>query len=145
MAAKPIFAVGLDVGSRRTRMVICLLEAGRLRFLGASSVESRGWLKGRIADQKAVSASIHEALTEAELNAGVSVETVVAGMGGPTVRGANGRGVFDIGIQREIEQRDVNVVKERASRVQLPEDRMILQMFPQDFIVDDHPGHGNPC
>jgi cell division protein FtsA len=52
MAVKPIYAVGLDAGSRQTRLVICLLEHGRLRFLGAGATESQGWLKGRVADQK---------------------------------------------------------------------------------------------
>ena len=65
-------------------------------------------------------------------------------MGGPTVRGANGRGVLELGYVREIEQRDVNRVIDRASRVQLQEDRMLLQLFPQDFVVDDHPGHRDP-
>lgn len=144
MAVKPIYGVGLDAGSRRTRMAIFLLEEGRLRFLGGASVESQGWLKGRIADQRAVADCILAALREAEANAGVSVESVVAGMGGSTVRGANGRGVVELGHVREIEQRDVNRVVDRASHVQLQEDRMILQLFPQDFVVDDHPGHSDP-
>ena len=131
-------------GSRRTRLAICLLEEGRLRFLGCGSVESQGWIKGRIADQGAVAASILAALREAEANAQVSVESVVVGMGGPTVRGANGRGVIELGHVREIEQRDVNRVVDRASHVQLQEDRMVLQLFPQDFVVDDHPGHRDP-
>jgi cell division protein FtsA len=33
---------------------------------------------------------------------------------------------------------------DRAARVQLPEDRMLLQLFPQDFVVDEHPGHRDP-
>jgi cell division protein FtsA len=65
-------------------------------------------------------------------------------MGGYTVRGANGRGVIDLGHVRAVEQRDVNRVVDRASNVQLQEDRMVLQMFPQDFVVDDHPGHRDP-
>ena len=28
--------------------------------------------------------------------------------------------------------------------MQLHEDRMLLQVFPQDFVVDDHPGHRDP-
>jgi cell division protein FtsA len=144
MAVKPIYAVGLDPGSRKTRMVICVLEEGRMRFLGSSAVESQGWLKGRIADQKAVSASILAALREAEARAGVSVGSAVVGMGGTTVRGANGRGVVEWGQVREIEQRDVNRVVDRASRVVLQEDRMVLQLFSQDFVVDDHPGHRDP-
>src|SRR5579872_5274368 len=144
MAVKPIYAAGLDAGSRQTRLVICTLESGRLRFLGGATIESQGWQKGRIADQQAVADTILTALREAEANAGVSVESVVAGMGGQTVRGANGRGVVELGHVREIEQRDVNRVVDRASHVQLQEDRMVLQLFPQDFVVDDHPGHNDP-
>src|SRR5579885_2772337 len=105
MGVKPIYAVGLDAGSRRTRMVICVLEGGCVRFLGSGSSESEGWIKGRIADQHAVAASILSALREAEANAQVSVESAVVGMGGPTVRGANGPGVLDLGYVREVEQR----------------------------------------
>src|SRR5712672_3055606 len=75
---------------------------------------------------------------------GVSGGSTVVGMGGSTLRGASGRGVVELGHVREVEQRDVNRVVDRASRVQLQEDRMILQMFPQDFVVDDHPGHRDP-
>jgi cell division protein FtsA len=115
-----------------------------MRFLGAGAAESQGWLKGRVADQKAVSASMLAALREAETCAQASVPSATIGMGGPTLRGGNGRGVIDIGFIREIDQRDVNRAIDRASRVQLMEDRMILQLFPQDFVVDDHPGHRDP-
>jgi cell division protein FtsA len=144
MAVKPIYAVGLDAGSRKTRMVICLLEDERLRLLGCAAVESRGWLKGRIADQQAVADSILGALREAENNAGVSIESAVVGMGGPTLRGANSRGVVELGRMREVEQRDIHKVVDRALRRDLPEDCMVLQLFPQDFVVDDHPGHRDP-
>jgi cell division protein FtsA len=144
MAAKPIYGAGLDAGSRTTRLVITELNGGRLRYLGHGAAESRGWIKSRIADQTAVADSIVRALRVAEAASGVSVESVVAGMGGLTVRGANGRGVLDFGHIREVEQRDVNRVVDRASRVQLQDDRMVLQLFPQDFVVDDHPGHGDP-
>jgi cell division protein FtsA len=144
MAAKSTYGVGLDAGSHQTRLAICLLENGRLRFLGAGASESQGWLKGRVADQKAVSESMLAALREAEACAQVSVPSTTVGMGGPTLRGANGRGIVDVGFIREIDQRDVNRAIDRASRVQLMEDRMILQLFPQDFVVDDHPGHRDP-
>jgi cell division protein FtsA len=144
MAVKPIYAAGLDLGSSQTRLVICLLENGHVRFLGGGAVESQGWLKGRIADQQAVSECVIAALREVEAHAGASIESAVVGMGGPTVRGANGRGILELGYVQEIQQKDVNRVFDRASRVQLMEDRMVLQLFPQDFVVDDHPGHRDP-
>ena len=143
MAVKPIYAAGLDAGSRQTRLVICVLENSRIRLVGASAVESQGWAKGRIADQQAVTESITAALRDADGQA-AALQSVVVGMGGPTLRGANGRGVLELGYVQEIQQSDVRRVIERASRVQLMEDRMVLQLFPQDFVVDDHPGHRDP-
>jgi cell division protein FtsA len=144
MSAKPFLAVGLDVGSRYTRAVICTLEQNRMRFLGCGAVESQGWAKSRIADQQAVSQSVLTAIQQAETAAQTLVESVTVGVGGSTVRGANTRSKFELGRPREISQADVNTALKRASRVQLNEDRMILQLFPQDFVVDDHPGHRDP-
>ncbi len=144
MAGKPIYAVGLDAGSRMTRMIVCLLESGRLRLLGGAAVESQGWIKGKIADQEALAESITAALREAEADSGTSIGSAVVGVGGPTLRGANGRGVIELGHVREIEQRDINRVVDRAARVQLQEDQMLLQLSAQDFVVDDHPGHRDP-
>jgi len=144
MPEQPTYAVGLDAGSSRTRMVVCALEEDRLRLIGCAAVASEGWSKGAIADQQAVARSILAALEEAEKSAGVPIGSVVVGMGGPSLRGANGRGTLELGYPREIQQRDVNRVKERAARVQLPEDRMVLQLYPQDFVVDDQSGHRDP-
>jgi cell division protein FtsA len=144
MGRRPIIAAGLDVGSSKTRLVVCTLDNDRMRLVGCGSVASQGWLKGRIHDQSAVTESIVVALSEAEAAAGVPVESVVVGMGGPTLRGANSRGVLEMGYLREIDQRDINRAVDRATRVQLPEDRMLLQVFLQDFVVDDHPGHRSP-
>lgn len=145
MPEKPVYPVGLDIGSSRTRCVICLLENQHLRLLSHAEVASAGWSpKSLIADQNAITECVLAAVREAEARAQVSVESAVVGVGGPTVRGANARGVIELGRPREIEQRDVNRAGNRASHVQLVEDRMVLQLFPQEFVVDDHPGHRDP-
>src|ERR1039457_987439 len=118
MGVKPLYAVGLDLGSRKTRMVICALEDRRIRFLGCSTVESQGWIKGRIVDQMAVADSVLTALREVEAMVGVSVGSAVVGMGGQTLRGANGRGVVELGLFLEIQQRHGTPVVHRTSRVQ---------------------------
>lgn len=144
MAEKAIYAVGLDAGSRTTRVAICVLEHGRLRFLGAGAAASLGWVKSRIANQAEVAESVRTALSEAQANAGVNVESAVVGMAGQTVRGGNSQGTWPLGHEREIEPRDIKRVMENAKRVKLAEDRMILQVYPQDFVVDGHAGHRNP-
>ena len=66
MQGKPIYAVGLDAGSNYTRFAIGILEHTGLRVIGIGQAESQGWVKGRIADQRAVSDSILRAVREAE-------------------------------------------------------------------------------
>jgi cell division protein FtsA len=136
-------AVGLDAGSAWTRCVILRLERDRLRFLGYACAPSQGWTKGRIADQSAAAESMLAALKMAENQAGVSVEAAVVGVGA-SVRGSNQRGFHDLSRPRTIDQRDVNRAVRRAANVQLLEDSMVLQLFPQDFEVDGHPGHRDP-
>jgi cell division protein FtsA len=144
MSGKSFYAAGLDAGSERVRLVVCLLEDGRLRLVGRGDVPSAGWVKSRIADQGAVTETMLAVLREAEASAGISLESVVVGVGGHLVRGANCRGILEFGHPREITQQDVNRVIDRARRVQLQEDRMVLQLFPQDFVVEHHPGHRDP-
>ncbi|HEY3840116.1 MAG TPA: cell division protein FtsA, partial [Bryobacteraceae bacterium] len=137
-------AAGIDTGASRTRCVLCRMDGEVVQFLGAGSTESKGWEKSRIIDQQAVSRCVLKAVQQAEAMAGQQIETITAGFGGLTTRGANTRSKSDFGRPREIEQADVNRAMKSALRVALAEDRMVLQLLPQDFVVDDHPGHRDP-
>jgi cell division protein FtsA len=141
---KPFFAAGVDMGSSHTRCVLCRMDGSRVHFLGAGTTDSMGWDKSRIVDQQAVSRCVLQVVQQAEDMAGVQIETITAGIGGLTVRGANTRREAKFGRPREIEQADVNRVMKDALRVSLPEECMVLQLLPQDFVVDDHPGHRDP-
>lgn len=138
------YGVGLDAGSSETRCMICAVEDGRLRYLGHSAVESGGWQKGRISDQATVAESIRRAVAEAEKQAGISVDGAVVGIGGGTIEGCNSRGLYEFGRPREVDAGDLHYAVELASRVRLPEDRTLLQVAPQDFIVDGRAGYRNP-
>jgi cell division protein FtsA len=144
MANKSKLAVGLDAGSVRTRCVICEVDDGRLRFLGAGSAPSLGWQRGRIADPNAVTASVRAAVQEAETNAQALVDSVVAGIGGPAVDGSQGRGVYEFSRPRELEANDLSYAVELASRVRLNEDRMLVHVLPQDFTLDGKPAYRRP-
>src|SRR5258706_14687403 len=118
MDGKPIYAVGLDAGSTQTRFLIGVLEHSGLRVIGFGQSESEGWVKGRIADQRAASESILRAVREAEAVAQVTVESAVAGVGGPTVRGANIRTAIEVGRRRGIGNSGVARLIQAASPVQ---------------------------
>jgi cell division protein FtsA len=138
------YIVGLDAGSHWTRCLIGAMENSHVRLLGAGEAPSGGWWKSRIADQQALVASLGGALRAAEKSAGVTVGSAVAGMGGSSIEGLNNRGLYEMGRPREIRQEDMRYAVEQALRVNLPADRMILQMAPQDFVVDGRAEYWNP-
>jgi len=142
--AKVEYAVGLDAGSHWTRCLVGALERSQLRLIGAGQALSGGWLKGRIADPQAVTASIAAAVSEAEKSAGVAIGSAVAGMGGASVEGLNNRGIYEMGRPREIVYADMRYAVEQALKVHMPADRMILQVAPQDFLVDGRTEYWNP-
>lgn len=143
MGSKTKLAVGLDLGSTSTRVVICALEEDSLKFLGYGVAPVRAWNRSRLADQEALAHSIRFALHEAELRAQVSPESAVIGVGG-SVAGVNSRGLYEFGRRREIEPDDLRYAVELGARVRLEDDRQVLQICPQDFTLDGRAGYRNP-
>lgn len=143
MGSKPKVAVGLDLGSTGTRVVICALEEDSLRFLGYGVAPVNAWNRSRLADPEALAHSIRFALHEAELRAQVSPESAVIGVGG-SVAGVNSRGLYEFGRRREIEPDDLRYAIELGARVRLEDDRQVLQICPQDFTLDGRAGYRNP-
>lgn len=144
MSTNVRFAVGLDVGSAYTRCIICVLDDARLRLIGYGQAESRGWVKGRLSDQQAASESIRDAAEEAEKLAGISIDASVIGVGGVTIQSSNSRGLYEFGRPREIDPGDLGYAVELASKVRLEDDRLLLQVVPQDFTLDGRAGYRNP-
>ncbi|MBM3788478.1 MAG: cell division protein FtsA, partial [Acidobacteria bacterium] len=145
MAANRVrLAAGLDIGSAKTRCVVCTVEEGRIRFLGAGEVDSRGWANSRVAHREQMSESVRLAAREAERQAGISIDAVVVGLGGDTVHGRDEIGKYEFGRPREIDQSDMAFAVEKACRQQLDADRVLLQVFPQDFTLDGNSGVINP-
>ena len=144
MGSKGKLAVGLDLGSVSTRIVICALEEDTVKFLGYGEAPVQGaWNRSRLADQEALAHSIRFALHEAELRAQASPESAVIGVGGG-VTGVNSRGLYEFGRRRDIEPDDLRYAVELAARVRLEEDRLVLQLCPQDFTLDGRAGYRNP-
>jgi cell division protein FtsA len=141
---KARLAVGLDLGSTNTRMVICAVENESIRFLGYGEAPSTGWSRGRLHDPKALTESVRFAMQEAEKRAQVSPESVTIGIGGTEVKGIHSRGLYEFGRKRQVEADDLRYAVELAAHVRLPEDQLMLQVCPQDFTLDGRAGYRNP-
>ncbi len=141
---QPRLAAGVDAGSSSTRCVICVLDEGCVRYLGHGEAPGAGWVKGRLSDPHALAESLRRAVQDAESKAHRLVDACVIGIGGSTVQGGFCRGVYEFGRPREIQQDDMEYAVDRATRVRLEHDRLLLHIFPQDFVLDGRAGYRNP-
>src|SRR5882672_1014979 len=146
MARRSTQVVGLDIGTTK----VCALiaepsETGPPAVLGVGSCPSRGTKRGVVVNIEACVAAIKQAIEEAELQAGTTIDRAFVGIGGPHVRGLNSRGVVAIaGRDHEVSPEDVHRAKEAARAVSIPADSEIFHVLPQQFAVDGHTGIHDP-
>ncbi len=144
MAKQVQLAAGLDLGSNWTRLVVVSLENGLVRYETHAAEVSRGWRRGQIADQNAVAATVRQVFERCARSLRETPVSAVVGIGGPGVRCQQGRGVYDFGPRRRVQQDDIVQALKLASQTPLDPDRMLLQVLPQDFTLDGRPPIPHP-
>ena len=145
MAKKDRYLVALDIGSTKTCVLIADIEEGNPKFLAMGAAESKGSRKGLIVNLDGAVTSIRRALEEAENVAGVPVESAIVGVAGSHIRGINSRGGIVLASRpRDIEREDVRQAIDAARAVSLPEDREVLHVLPQEFLLDRQDGIRDP-
>lgn len=129
----------IDIGTAKTVALAVEITDGGLRYRGHGIAESRGTRKGIIVDLDKAAAAVKKAVDEAEAVVGghIPLESAVLGVSGPQLRGVTSQGGIALGSrQREISREDISAAVEKARSIPLPEDRSILHLLQQDFIVD---------
>ena len=109
MARRERYLVGLDVGTSRVTAVVGeSMDDGTLDIVGIGTAESRGIKRGVVVNVDAAVDSIKKTIEEAELMAGVEIDSVHLALSGPHIKGFNSRGVIAVaGKNREITRDDV--------------------------------------
>ena len=146
MARRTQYLVGLDVGSSKIAAIVGeVVDGAHVDIIGIGVVEARGIRRGVVVNLEAAVESIKKAIEEAELTAGVEIDTVHLGLSGTHVKAFNSRGVVAVaGKNREITREDVRRAIDAAKAVALPGGREILHVLPQDFAVDEQDGISAP-
>ena len=115
-------------------------------IVGVGIAPSRGLRRGVVVNIDFTVEAIKQAVSEAEQMAGVEAAGVYAGVAGGHIRGLNSRGVVAVSgsRDREVSEGDVERVVDAARAINLPQDREIIHVLPQTFVVDDQDGVREP-
>ena len=147
MARREEYLVGLDVGTSKIAAIVgeAREHDESVDIIGIGLADAQGIRRGAVVNLEAAAESIKKAVEEAELTAGVEIDTVHLGLSGAHVKAFNSRGVVAVaGKNREIAREDVRRAIDAAKAVALPNGREIVHVLPQDFVVDEQDGIGAP-
>jgi cell division protein FtsA len=149
LARKNHLIVGLDLGSVKTCALICQPNSeGKLEVAGLGVAESKGWRKGIIVTLDLAALAVKKAVESAESAAGTSIDSAYVGVAGAHIKGVNSQGTISLGKSptstREVEREDMRRVMQTAQGINLPEDRQLLEVLPQKFLLDAQDGIRDP-
>lgn len=146
MTTEHAIRTGLDIGTSTVTAVMAEAGDGRtFRIAGIGRAPSNGLRRGVIVNLDRTTEAVARALADAEMMAGVAVESVCCNIDGDHIRGVNSRGVIAVSHHSgEITADDVERVLQAARAIPVSPDREVLHVLPQEFIVDGQGGIKNP-
>jgi cell division protein FtsA len=141
------YIVGFDIGTRKVVAIIGeVTEERKIEIIGIGTADSHGLRKGVVVDLDETTSALKKAQEEAELMAGVEIESAFFGISGSHIKSFNSRGVVAVsGKNRVITREDVKRVIDQSKAIPIPPDRNIIHIIPQEFIVDDQDGIKDPA
>ncbi len=130
--------VSIDVGTTKISVLVAqVLDAGNFEIIGIGKSPSDGLKKGVVADIAKTVHSIKNAVKEAEIMAGISIESASIGISGGHINSMNSHGVVPL-KHGNVKPFDITNVLAAARAVPVPDGQQILHVLPQYFIIDGH-------
>ena len=138
--------VGLDIGTTKIVAIVGRKnEHGKLEILGMGRSESIGVTRGVVSNIEKTVNSIRHAIETTESKSGVDIQVVNVGIAGQHIKSLQHRGIrVRNSVEEEISQEDVDIlITDMFKLVTLPGEE-IIDVLPQEFIVDNELGIKDP-
>jgi len=143
---KGTIRVGLDIGTTKIAAVVSRIEdGGTPTIIGVGLSPCEGLKRGVVIDIEKTVEGINRAVSDAERMADVEIREAYVGIAGDHIKSLNSRGVIAVSrADHTITEKDIERVKEAARAIRLPDEREIIHVIPQEYIVDNQGGIKNP-
>ncbi len=138
--------VGLDIGTSSTRVAVGTVQRdGHFVIESVTERPSEGVKNGSIVNIEQTMKVLGQVVSDAEVQAGSEISSVIIGLGGDQIRGIKSNGVVGINNKdQEITKDDIRRSIDVARNIQLPQNMEILHSLVQDFYVDNRSGIKDP-
>jgi cell division protein FtsA len=131
------FIGAVEIGTSKVSVLIGELSQGSLHIIGVGECQSRGVIKGAVADFRAASEAAHTALMAAEQNAGVRIDEVYLAQTGGHLDGFYNEASVNVSAADNlVSAPDIDTVCRLAKAKNLPEGRMVVHHLRRPFRLD---------
>ncbi|HRH59821.1 MAG TPA: cell division protein FtsA [Chitinophagaceae bacterium] len=138
---RPII-VGLDIGTTKIAVIAGRKnEFGKLEILGFGRANSNGVQHGQVLNIDQTIKAIQQALENCGIsNPDLEINEVYVGVAGHHIKSLQTRGdLVRQDSETEIQQWEIDQLIENQRKTFIPAGDQIIDVIPQDFVVDSHP------
>lgn len=137
--------VGLDIGTTSIKVIAAEITSGQLSVIGVGSQRAEGMSRGVIVDIDKTAATIRAAAQQAADKTGITIHDVLVGVPASMLQIEQVSGMIAVGdTSKEITADDVRKVASTALTRNLPPEREVLSLIPDEFVVDGFDGINDP-
>jgi cell division protein FtsA len=138
--------VGLDIG---TTKIACIVgrrnDHGKIEILGHGKTDSIGVKRGIVANIEETVNSIQKAVDEASVKSGVDIKYVNVGIAGQHIKSLQHRGsLIRENSEKEINRLEIEKLTNDMYKLSMAAGEEIIDVIPQDYIVDGEQGVKQP-
>ncbi len=138
--------VGLDIG---TTKIACIVgrrnENGKIDILGYGRSESIGVKRGMVSNIEDTVNSIKKAVDEASATSGVDIKYVNVGIAGQHIKSLQHRGsLIRESNEKEINRLEIDKLSNDMYKLSMTAGEEIIDVIPQDYIIDGEQGVKQP-
>lgn len=127
----------LDIGTTSMKVIVAEVINGQMNVIGVGNERANGLNRGMIVNIEEAAASIREAVKQAEDKADVKINELIVGIPANDIRINTCYGSLSLNQnQQEITDYDVGQVVEKAIEGSLSQDREVVSVTADEFMLD---------
>lgn len=137
----------LDLGSQSIKSVVALAqrEQSGLEIIATKESSSKGVRRGAVVEPSELSRKVRSVVQDLNQELGQKIDQVLINVSGSHLRCEESRGTIAVSrADQEISQKDIDRVIEAAKTFSLPSNQEILDVFPEEYVVDGEEKVGKP-
>ena len=127
----------LDIGTTSMKVIVAEVINGQMNVIGVGNERANGLNRGMIVNIEEAAASIREAVRQAEDKADVKINELIVGIPATDIRINTCYASLSLNQnQQEITNYDVGQVVEKAIEGSLSQDREVVSVTADEFMLD---------